>query len=781
MPRGAVSSRSTRKISTALQTPAARDLATAVSGAMARGGRRRDQSDALGTPGNLNMAGFLTDEDYNAALDGYQAYKVWDEMRRGNAQVNATLLMCKLPIKAARWVIRPASQDDPQDQAIADFATAALLDDDAMATSWSDVLDNALLKLDFGSSAHEKVWMIDDAGALRYDQLAPRLPKTFYRWVENDQTGVLDHLQQFAPKGGRYGFWDIPVDRLVLHVLNREGNNWYGRSILRAAYPHFFWVKQLYRIGAVGADRELQGIPRAKLGPEYNETIVTLDKIETTLKGLRSYDRAYVIEPYGVEFNWMESAGAGERLRSLVEFIEHHNVMIARNILQQFAAQGSQKYGSKGASEVTRDAFYDALEGIARELAAEFRQQAIKPLCEANFDMTGRKTPTLEATDLGAVDSGAITEGLAKLSTAKLITPDDDLEDYVRELLGAPKMLESARGRDRASVVVPPPFGGAPAPGTATGSAAPSAGGTTAPGAEPGKGTDGQATTEPQAKIVNAAKGFEEGGIVFSREPTDRERRILALHAIPQELNAQKAHLARALAEIRLARLDKVAAVLAKKDARATTGAFTDLRRQELPALNTVDLKRAIRATQTAVAAYGAQQVREELQRQGVTLTQDLQTQHRTPAASKQSLTSTLVSSADTTARRLADEWDSLVLENAIRLRRSGLVGDAFAQALVDGLKERAETGVLRAAAGEVNEAFGLGRAREADTLKGHIETAEYSAVMDTATCQPCSDLDGQVFEIDSPDYDAAMPPNRDCLGGDGCRCVFLFLGPTSE
>jgi hypothetical protein len=349
------------------------------------GSSQPDATGQVGTPGNLNVFGFLTGEDYNPDLDGFPMFANYNKMRLGDAQVNATLLMLKLPLKGASWISRPAS-DDPQDVAIADFVQANLIDDDSLARAWQHVLDNAMLKFDFGCSAEEIVWgnstgadgearlmrahprvmamaqraggawdLSSETGKRTFFQdldrtlsdiettsgpvyakvvdLAPRLPRTFYRWVEDQKTGTLAYLQQFAPKNGQYGFWNIDAANLALHVRAREGNNYYGRSVLRTAYPHWWWKQQLYRIDMIGHDRFHVGIPRAALTKDYSANSAPLAKLEETLKGLRSHDRAYMVQPYGVEYDIYGARESGSGTSGIMVSVEHHNQMIARNIL----------------------------------------------------------------------------------------------------------------------------------------------------------------------------------------------------------------------------------------------------------------------------------------------------------------------------------------------------------------------------------------------------------------------------------------------------------------
>jgi hypothetical protein len=724
------------------------------------------ETGQVGTAGTLNTYGYITGEDYNQDLDGYPMFPFYNKMRLGDAQVNATQLMLKLPLKGARWIAKPAS-DDPQDVAIADFVQHTLIDGDLCAVPWQRVLDNTLLKFDFGCAAEEIVWGYDEGlGAAIVKDLAPRLPRTFYRWVENTKTGQLDYLQQFAPKNGQYGFFNIHVTdpvtslpRLQLHVRNREGNNYYGRSVMRTSYPHWWWKQQLYRIGMVGADREHSGIARAKLGEKYQSSTAPLDKIETTLKGLRTHDRGYVVQPYGVEYDWLTSTGTGERMQGLVSFIEHHNLMIARNILQSFAAQGEQRHGSFGAAAVTVDVYFLALSGEAAEIAHE-KKPVIKALCDLNFDMRGRMYPSLVAADLRPVDVAALSTALSPLATGKLITPDDDLENWLRELFDAPPLPEAFKGKREERAAQPPPI-----PPTLVPPIPPTDG-----NVDEADGDGARRGSKPAGSSPELALGqFEEDGRIFRRQPTAFERQVFDLHGVPSTLDDAKAALARQLTTIRLAQLKKTAALLAKKDARPTA-AFTDLRKRHLPKPPVADYVRVIRAAQQRMFEYGRQQVAGELRKQGVTVPKTLANEK----AGKNGSTarSSLVSSAQITADRIGSAWDARIIERALQLRRQGTQGDALKAAIIADLQDEAQSGAARDAGGEVNEAFGIGRATAAQQMQDLIASATYSALLDANTCESCAELDGTHW---SDLAEAVDPPNPDCDGRDSCRCVLLF------
>lgn len=755
-------------------------------------------TEAVGVPGTQNVFGYITGEDYNPNLDGYKMFPLLDEMRRSDAQVNASLMQIKLPLKAARRIIKPAS-DDPQDVAIADFVNVCLLSDGAFERSISSVMDNALLRFDFGCSAEEIVWtnevvrendivtneaglaaragrgyaaddvlQLADTSAIknlpggsvpmtRFKDISPRLPRTFFRWIVDPVTRKLQYLEQYAPGvNGAWNTYDIPgpafgiKDRLILHAHQKEGDNFYGRSVLRAAYAHYFYKKQLLNIDMVRHDRFGAGIPIAKLTADYKANQAPLDKIEETLSGLRSHERSYAIQPWGVEYGLLSAGQGSAETTDIIKSVQYHDTMIAQNVLQQFSTQGMQRHGSFGAAKVSSEAFYDSLSGAAEEIAEEFTVGAIRKLCDANFDMTGRAYPQFAFADIATADTAAISDYVSKLVTAGAWTPEDDGEQWLRELVDAPALPEALKGRDRTP---PKPVPSGPN-GGGDGSEVPT--------------DDGGA---PVPVNASTRTGYQELGRTFSREPSAFERQVFDLHGVPARLDDLQANLVRKMSAIRKQQLVTVAARIAQKDGRKTP-AFTDIRHAHVTMPGQADMVKAIRSAQATALAYGRQTVQDELGKQGV---KALAVELGPAAAGRQTTTSSLVSSAKITARKQADAWQSRILDTGLRLRRNGLQGEELAKKIVDDLDDEIESGAKRDAASEINEAFGLGRAGAANDFGDSLETATYSALLDANTCDVCAELDGEEFAADSPELAAVMPPNPGCLGGDACRCVVIW------
>jgi hypothetical protein len=145
-------------------------------------------TSVVGASGTPIFYGFVRDlGEYNAKLQGRDAFRIYEQMRRSDADVAAALAACKLPIRAADWQLVPgANANDPgyaRAAEVADFVRENLfggLESPTLSGHWvtetfESVIENALLCLDFGCAAHEDLWHVD-GGAVRLRRLAARLP-----------------------------------------------------------------------------------------------------------------------------------------------------------------------------------------------------------------------------------------------------------------------------------------------------------------------------------------------------------------------------------------------------------------------------------------------------------------------------------------------------------------------------------------------------------------------------------------------------------------------------
>lgn len=56
------------------------------------------------------------------------------------------------------------------------------------------------------------------------------------------------------------------------------------------------------------------------------------------------------------------------------------------------------------------------------------------------------------------------------------------------------------------------------------------------------------------------------------------------------------------------------------------------------------------------------------------------------------------------------------------------------------------------------------------------VDAVIQTAVMDTSTCDPCAEVDGEQMELGDARQQELHPPYVNCLGGDACRCVQIAM-----
>jgi chromatin segregation and condensation protein Rec8/ScpA/Scc1 (kleisin family) len=150
-----------------------------------------------------------------------------------------------------------------------------------------------------------------------------------------------------------------------------------------------------------------------------------------------------VILPPGLDLEILEG-----KIKSaeLLEHIKHHDTKMAQSILAQFLQLGQE--GGGGSFALSRDQsdfFLMSLLSCGNSICDTINRYAVPQLIDYNF--TVRKYPQL-AMKLSTIDVPKLTEGLSKLVTGKVVLPDNELEDFIRDLLGLPVVAEDREVRE---------------------------------------------------------------------------------------------------------------------------------------------------------------------------------------------------------------------------------------------------------------------------------------------------------------------------------------------
>jgi hypothetical protein len=413
----------------------------------------------LGEIGSSSPSPFtsFTRQEYNPELQGLLGLKKYDRMRRSDGTVRKTLREVKTPVLAARWFVEAAGDTNADKQA-ADLVWKNLTE--FMTISFTQVLTEALLMMEFGYYMFEKVWdirIIDGQPRMIWKKLAPRHPMDVAEWHYDPNGGPLA-VELYPPSADV--FQDnivIPIDKMLVFSFDREAGNIEGISILRSAYKHWYYKEQLYKIDAIQKERHGIGIPIIKLPPNWNDSDRRL--AEELGRNVRTNERAHIVLPPQWDFMFAKVEGnAVDVLKS----IDHHDREIEKNILAPEKQGKSEDY----------DMFFKGTRYVADIVTDAFNLYGIPQLVDYNFFRGLSGYPKLRARRIGEQnDWRTMSFAIRNLVGAGVLTPDEKLEEFVRNEMDLPKVDMDTR-REVATPQVPrpqpgragPPRQGAPSP-----------------------------------------------------------------------------------------------------------------------------------------------------------------------------------------------------------------------------------------------------------------------------------------------------------------------------
>ncbi len=719
--------------------------------ANARGSERPDLTE-FGATGTPIFGGYLQDAgEYNPTLQGITAFSTYEKMRRSDGQVAATLAGMKLRIRSAEWAIVEPDDATPVEKEAAEFVRECLLEE----INLDAVIENALLMLDFGCAAHADHWYVD-GNRVRIQKLKPLLPSTFSRWIVDPQTEELLEIEQYGAKADAYVTERVKMERLALFTFQQEGANFAGRSVLRPMYQHWYIKSNLYKIDAIAQERNGMGVPWIRMGPDAKKE--DREAGLAWLQKLSVHEKAALLLPPNWEF---KLEGVTGTVRDAKESITHHNVAISMSGLAQFMMLGQSESGNRALGQTMGDFFDQSLEATAKKIARVMTLTTIKRLVDFNF--TGvEQYPRLVPQQMLPIKFDAIVTALKELASAGVnaIQPDEDLEDWLRNKMGAPK---AGQPRVRQQPVVQTSAISDPQAGTAETDDKAKGKGQSAKGKAEESQQDQPVTNGgPEAVAASAAPA----PMKFRRELKPAEK-CLALTEIVGALDKGRDEVAAALRRARSA----VQAEIVNKLVNAPVRSM-----HRVSVAPDERLIAAIEDILQGVSEFGSQQVDQERERQKAgAVPRDAEAIRAAAIVKKKPRRDPLGVYADGVVGEFTNSLTSRAANVALDwMRRPGdLSKGEIIRKVEEELDAQSDKWIDGAAAKGANEAFADGRAAGYEAYSDEIGAVQYSALLDWNTCENCSAADGA--EGPTPE-DIPGVPNPDCDGGDKCRCVHVYI-----
>jgi hypothetical protein len=363
---------------------------------------------------------------------------VFDRMRRTDAQTSSVLRATNLPIMGARWGLH-GSDVRPEVMALCRRELGLIPDDlgrqvqDYSGVKWRELLRHALLHLPLGFMAFEQVYRVGPPGAglealggrevAHIRKLAPRMPRLIQELVVARDGGLKGIKQNVRvdDDGLTYEERLIETDRLVVFVNEREGADWYGNSILRASYKHWFIKDALIQLGAMGVERNSMGLPVVGY-PSGGDRALALE----IARNARAGEDAGVALPHDYTLALEGVTGA---LKDEMPLVKYHDQAIGRNALTMLLDLGHDD-GARALGDTFLTFLLMALDSIAGYVGEVLTEHVIQDLVRINFG-AGETYPILRAEPIEP-KAPATTAALKDLVEAGILIPDDGLEVHER-------------------------------------------------------------------------------------------------------------------------------------------------------------------------------------------------------------------------------------------------------------------------------------------------------------------------------------------------------------
>lgn len=379
---------------------------------------------------------FWQSSEETAELRWPLSTRVYEQMRRQDAQITSVLRAVMLPVRRTNWRLDPGDARPEVVEHIANDLGLPVKGGEEFVTrrrtsgrfSWEEHLQLALLSLQYGHMFFEQVYTVGDDGRFHLRKLGPRMPRTISD-IKIARDGGLEAIEQYG-FGVDSGLVRIPVDRLVAYVNEREGGDWTGNSLLRPAYKHWLIKDRLLRVQAQTIERNGMGVPVYEAGERDDQ-----DQIDKGAKIAQSYKAGAASGaglPAGAHLRLL---GVEGNLPDANPAIRYHDEQIGRAVLAHFLNLGSQT-GSWALGSTFADFFVLSLQTTGEQIASTANQHIVEDLVDANWG-PNEPAPRIVFDEIGS-RKDAVASALKLLVDAGILHTDRSLEESVRQDYGLP-------------------------------------------------------------------------------------------------------------------------------------------------------------------------------------------------------------------------------------------------------------------------------------------------------------------------------------------------------
>lgn len=404
----------------------------------------------LGVAGDNTHNGQIRADEFLPELRGKKAIRKYREMRDNDSTIGAVMYATEQVLRDVKLKV-VAANDSTEAKAEKEFVETVLTD---MDHTLEDHIAEALSSLSYGFAWFEVVYKRRGGpnfrdykryskhtdGRIGIRKLAIRAPWTVSKFDVDQKSGDVLGLYQEGSQFGKSHY--IPTNKSLYYKTTAINGDPSGRSILRNAYTSYEYLNNLQAIEAIAVERELAGIPVARIPSEYLSSDASSAQtafranLEDILRDVKFNEQGYIITPSDtypdkdgsptnirlVDVELMSSNGS--RNIDIDPIVSRYQHDIARSVLSEFLLLGAHSAGGSYAlSKSKTDLFLRALESYIGAITDVLNKQLIERLWQLN-GLSYDTMPYIEAGDVAPHDLREIAAFLRNLNGADINVSD---------------------------------------------------------------------------------------------------------------------------------------------------------------------------------------------------------------------------------------------------------------------------------------------------------------------------------------------------------------------
>ena len=411
----------------------------------------------FGATGLREYSGYIR-EEFLKPLLGFQAMKMYREMRDNDAIIGAAFFALELLLRSVEITFEPMDGQNPDDVEAAAFLSSCITD---MENSWPEMLSEFLTFMQFGYHVAEICYKVRggetkdkntnsayDDGLIGWRKFAGRAQETTLRW-NFDDAGTPTAQVQLLPTGGP--ILTVPLDKCLHFKTRLLKNNPEGVSALRNAYVSYTYKKRLMEIEAIGVSRELAGLPVAWVPAQLFAAGATKDQKaelkvwQNAARDVSKNEQGCLVLPMAYDkdknklYDFTLLSTGGRRQIDISPIIDRYDHRMAASLLADFVMLGQgasgRSQGTGAQSKNKTDMFTICAVGVLDLITGEINRKAAPDLLHIN-QMKGRAV--MKHGDIARSDLTELAAYLTALGLNMLLTPTPQLEAHLLQEAGLP-------------------------------------------------------------------------------------------------------------------------------------------------------------------------------------------------------------------------------------------------------------------------------------------------------------------------------------------------------